>query len=88
MPRKVAISIIFCLLLRRDAKVLLSFMSGKLVRMWENTMHSSRACSVVSTAPSSQKGHMVARGSSGAHFLVSHRRLWEPVWIDATFLCA
>ena len=68
--------------------VVLSFTSGKLVRMWENAAHSSRVCSTVSTAPSSQKGHMVARGSSGVHFPVSHRRLWDPVRIDATFLCA
>ena len=68
--------------------VVLSFTTGKLVQMWDNSAHSSRVCSTVSTAPSSQKGHMVAKGSSGVLFPISHRRLWDPVRIDATFLCA
>ena len=88
LSSKVAIHIVFNLLLRRDAKVLLSVTSGKLVQMWENAMHSSRACVGVSIAPPSQKGHKVASGSFGVHFPVLHRRLWELVQIDATFLCA
>ena len=68
--------------------VVLSFTTGKLVRMWENAMHSSMACATISTAPSLQKGHKVASESSSVHFPISHRRLWDPVRIDATFLCA
>ena len=68
--------------------VVLSLTTGKLVRMWENVAHSSRVCSTVSTAPSSQKRDMVVRGSSSVHFPILHRKLWEAVRIDATFLCA
>ena len=88
MPRKVAITTVFCFLCRRAARVGLFVTSGKLLRMCEKALHSSRACAAVSTAPSSQKGHKVARGSLGVHFPVSLRRLWEPVRIEATFLCA
>ena len=83
---KVASIVVFFSCLRMSARLSLYLIPGKLSRISENALHVRRACSVVSTSPSSQKGHMVARGSSGVHFPVSLLRLCEPVRIDATFL--
>ena len=85
---KVASIAVFFSSLRMPARLSLSLNPRKLSRVSESALHVRRVCSAVSTSRSSQKGHMVARGSSGVHFPVSLLRLSEPVRIDATFLCA
>ena len=87
LSMKVARAIVFFCLLRSIERLFESITPGKVALMWENVKHSSRVSLTVSIAPSSQKGHMVAKGSSLAHFPVSHHKLCDPVRIDATFLC-
>ena len=85
---KVASIVIFFFSLRMSARLSLSLIPGKLSRMPESASHVRRACSGVSTSSFLQKGHMVARGSSGVYFPVSLLRLCELVRSDATLLCA